>query len=205
MSVVYNRYWKENNFDTLWDFPYKWPAINKFIPKHQKITILDYGCGPGTLISAMKEINPTAHYIGMDVSDQAIKEARKKHLYDKFYVVADGQKLPLQDSSVDFILAADVIEHVYDTKLIFQEFYRILKPGGKILMTTPYHGLIKNLVISLFAFEKIFDPLKNHIRFYTKKSLFKVFNLYNFKIDVCGYFGRFYPLSRAIYILAHKS
>lgn len=204
-SQIYNNYWEGHNFKTLPDFSFKWPAIRKFIPKTKEIKILDFGCGPGILINAMKKVNSKAKYTGIDVSDKAISQAKKRHPDSKFFTVADGQKLPLKDKSVDFIISTDVIEHVYNTKKAFEEFYRVLKPGGKILLTTPYHGLLKNIVIVFFAFEKIFDPFKNHIRFYTKKSLFHAFTKHNFKIEKHGYFGRFYPFSRAMFVLARKA
>ena len=201
---MYNDYWTRHKFSTLPDFHFKWPAIRKFVPKKPGLSILDFGCGPGLIISAMKEINPEAKYIGIDVSEKAVAKAKKRHAKDKFYVVADGDKFPLKAGSVDFILTTDVIEHVYNTKKVFKEFRRVLKPGGKILMTTPYHGLIKNLVIVLLAFEKIFNPTGPHIRFYTKKGLFELFEEHRFKVEDHGYFGRFYPLSRGIFVLAKK-
>lgn len=200
----YEKFWKEHQNETLNDFFYKWPAIKKYLPKNRKITILDFGCGSGILFEKLKKLNPHSRLIGIDVSKEAIKLAREKFPNDNFYIIQDGQTFPISDKSIDFILATDVIEHVYETNKTLAEFYRILKPDGKLLLTTPYHGLIKNLIIVLFYFEKIFDPVEAHIRFYTKKSLFSVLKKYKFEIQKYNYFGRFYPLSRAILVLANK-
>ena len=201
----YEKFWEEHQNESLGDFSYKWPAIKNYLPKNRNITILDFGCGTGIFIGKLKEANPQSHLIGIDISREGIKQAKKKFPDVKFHVVQDGQIFPLIDSSVDFILATDVIEHVYETDKTLAEFYRILKPNGKLLLTTPYHGLIKNLIIVLFAFEKIFDPLEAHIRFYTKKSLFQILKKQGFEINKYGRFGRFYPFSRAVFVIAHKT
>lgn len=204
MSIFYNRYWKENRNIKLGDYHYKWPAIKKLIPVGEKLTILDFGCGGGLITYEVYKMNPQSKIIGIDISEVAIKKAKKKVPQAIFYIIKDGDRLPLKSSTVDFILATDVIEHIYNTKDTMKEFFRILKPEGKILITTPYHGLIKNFIIILFGFDSIFDPAGPHIRFFSKRSLFKLLNLVGLKILKHGYFGRFYPVPRAIYVLAEK-
>lgn len=63
---------------------------------------------------------------------------------------------------------------------------------------------IKNLLIVLFAFNRHFNPTGSHIRFFSKKSLFGLLQKYGFKVLKYGYYGRFYPVSHSIYILAEK-
>src|SRR5687768_12527672 len=115
MSFDYDNYWKSLKGQYLEDFVVKWPVIKKYIPTDPNITILDFGCGRGKLISEMLLINPEATYIGVDVSDEALKQARKLFPERRFYKVGDGEKFPIKTGVVDFILAADVIEHVYNT------------------------------------------------------------------------------------------
>ena len=122
----------------------------------------------------------------------------------KFYKIEDGENLPLENNSIDFVFSSEVIEHIYDIENAFLEISRILKPGGKLLLTTPYHGLIKNLLIVLFAFDKHFNPAGSHIRFFSKKSLFGLLNKFGFSVIKYGYYGRFYPVSHSIYVLAKK-
>jgi len=204
MSDFYNKFWIDQQTHEMADFPYKWPVISKLIPKTPNLTILDYGTGSGIVMAEMKKINPKSKYIGMDVSKSGLKMAKKRHKTSKFYEVKDGGRLPLKDKSVDFILAADVIEHAFYTEKLLSELSRVLKPGGKILLSTPYHGLIKNLIIVIVGFEKVFNPTEAHIRFFTKKSLFPMMEKVNLKIEKYGYFGRFYPISNGIYVLATK-
>ena len=204
MSAFYEDYWKEKKSDVLDDFGYKWPVLKNYIPLKEGLKILDYGCGAGKLLRELKSLKPNNKYFGADVSKEALLRAKKTLQGVRFLAVEDGKKIPISSGGLDFILAADVIEHVYDTKLLFQEFFRILKKGGEILITTPYHGLIKNLAIVFFGFEKVFDPTGPHIRFFTVNSLRRSLIEAGFRVAKVGYFGRFYPLSRGFIVKAKK-
>ncbi len=204
MSKFYEKYWLNNKDSRLGDFNLKWPKLKKCIPLEKGMAIVDFGCGNGQIIQEMKKINPQAEYIGLDVSGTALKSAEAILPDCKFYKIEDGGKFPLNDNSADFIFSSEVIEHIYDTENAFAEISRILKPGGKLLLTTPYHGFIKNLLITLFAFNKHFNPTGAHIRFFTKKTLFGLLNKNNFKVLNYGYYGRFWPFSHSIFVLVEK-
>lgn len=204
MSKYYNLYWKNPKNEHLSDFPYKLPVVKRIAPKTPNLTIMDFGCGSGNMLSEIMKLNPKSKYIGIDVSDIAIKKIKERFPKEIFFAVEDGGKIPVKTGSVDFILALDVIEHVYNTKETLSELARILKPGGRILITTPYHGLLKNLIIIFFFFEYYFDIYGSHIRFFSKKSLMSLLKDVRLKVVNFGYFGRFFPLSRAMFALAEK-
>ena len=168
----YERYWQDQ--ETLSDFSYKWPIIKKFIPTDKDIKILDFGCGKGAMFSEIAKINPSAALIGVDVSEKALKSARKKVQNHSFILVKEGEKLPFKENCFDFIIASDVLEHIYDTELAFKELCRVLKHNGKILISVPYYGLVKNIIIALFFFDYIYEPTTPHIRFFTKKHCLNV-------------------------------
>lgn len=202
MNKFYEDYWRKK--EVLEDFSYKWPVIKRLIPQEIKIKILDFGCGKGKIIDEIIRINNKADITGVDVSNTALNFARKKYKKFKFIKIDDGERLPFNKNSFDFITSLDVLEHVYDTELIFSELARILKSGGKILITVPYYGLIKNLIIALFAFDFVYTPRTPHIRFYTKKSLLKEIKSAGLTPEKFGYYGRFYPISKGMFCLAHK-
>lgn len=199
----YENYWVgQDNY--LSDFNIKWPKLKKFIPTNDNITIVDFGCGNGKILKEIKKINPKAKLIGLDVSEIALQEAKRNLPEVEFYKIIDGEKFPLNDDVADFIFSSEVVEHIYDTENAFSEIARVLKANGKILLTTPYHGFIKNLLITFFAFNKHFNPTGAHIRFFTKKTLFDLLENNGFNIEKHGYYGRFYPISHSIFVLAKK-
>lgn len=204
MSKYYNEFWNKYKNQYLEDFVFKWPVLKKIIPVRSGQNILDFGCGTGKIMQKMREMSPKNKFIGIDVSETAIEIAKEKHPWAKFYPVQDGERFPFKNNHFNLILAADVIEHVYNTKHTLSELHRVLKKDGKILITTPYHGFLKNLIIIATSFEKIFDPMGAHIRFYTKKSLFSVLEENHLHVIKNGYYGRFYPIPRSIYVIAQK-
>lgn len=204
MKEFYERFWHDNTGKRFWDFELKWPKLSPFIPREKNIVIVDFGCGNGEIISEMYKINPNARYIGVDVSETAIAAAQERFKEVEFLKIVDGGQIPIKDETADFIFTSEVIEHIYDTKNAFEEVSRILKPNGKILLTTPYHGFIKNLLIVLTSFNKHFNPQGTHIRFFTKKSLFECLTNVGLKPVTHGYYGRFWPIPYSIFVLAKK-
>src|SRR5262249_18747619 len=68
----------------------------------------------------------------------------------------------------------EVIEHVYAPRLLAATLFRALKPGGKLILSTPYHGYLKNLaVIASGRFDQHFNPLwdHGHIKFFSMETL----------------------------------
>lgn len=204
MLPFYENFWKKQGTTQMPDFSYKWPVISKYIPTKPDLSILDFGCGHGQVMTEMSKINPTSTYAGIDVSRKAIKLASKLHPKSKFYVASDGARFPVRSNTYDFVLASDVIEHIFYTQQALSELTRVLKPGGKILISTPYHGVIKNIALSIYGFEKVFDPTEAHIRFFTKKSLYGMLTKAGLTIEKYGHFGRFFPLSRGMFVVCSK-
>lgn len=200
----YENYW-DGQSDYLSDFGLKWPKLKKFIPLDNNITIVDFGCGNGKILEEIRKINSNAKLIGLDVSETALQQAKRDLPGIEFYKINDGEKFPLNNDCVDFIFSSEVIEHIYDVENAFKEIARILRPGGRILFTTPYHGFFKNLLITLFAFNKHFNPTGAHIRFFSKKTLLDLLDKNNFKAIKIGYYGRFFSIPHSIFILTEKN
>jgi ubiquinone/menaquinone biosynthesis C-methylase UbiE len=64
-----------------------------------------------------------------------------------------------------------VLQHVADTQLLLSEVRRVLRPGGAIAIAVPWHGRVKDAVLSLTRFERRHDPLEPVLRHYTPRSL----------------------------------
>jgi len=202
--MFYEKYWDKQE-GHLSDFSLKWPMLSKYIPTTDGVSILDFGCGNGEIIGEMKKINLTAQFTGLDVSHTALQEAKKKNSQDSFFQISDGGEFPIPDNSINFVFSSEVIEHVYDTENAVKEISRVLRPGGVVLMTTPFHGFLKNLSITLLNFDKHFNPTGSHVRFFSKKTLSALFLKFDLTPKKYEYYGRCYPFSHSIVVIAEKN
>lgn len=197
----YDRYWQDK--EELSDLPYKWPAIRTLFP-NRSLTFLDFGCGSGVLTTKIHSLHPDYHIFGVDISPKALRATKKRIPPGTFRLITNTQRIPYPDKTFDFVLAADVLEHIYDTATAFSELARVVKPKGTILISVPYNGTLKMLLAVLFGFEFYFDPHSPHIRHYSPKTLSKEVERVGLSVEKIGFFGRFYPLSRGMFLLAHK-
>jgi SAM-dependent methyltransferase len=130
---------------------------------------LEVGCGDGFFSSRLARLG--CDVTGIDLSPAAIEIARKAYPGVSFTVHNITEPLPFGESSLDLVWCSEVLEHLFSPLGVVSEIRRVLKPGGVFLCTVPYHGLLKNLGIALFAFERHYDPTYPHLRFFTRKSL----------------------------------
>ena len=116
-------------------------AILSKVPKKSE-WILDVGCGgawlAGHLVPKGKKV------VSMDISDvNPIRAIKKIPGENHFGLVADVFDLPFAHNTIDTIVASEIIEHVPDPKAFLKAHYEVLKPGGTLIVTTPYNELIR--------------------------------------------------------------
>jgi SAM-dependent methyltransferase len=128
---------------------------------------LDLGCGDGRLTAELR----AERIVASDVSAVAVERARRRLPAAEIVRVEPDAPLPLPDSAFDLVLCAETLEHVRDVQLLLSEARRVLRPGATLALTTPAHGRQVGLDVLLRGFERRFDPLSPHLRFFTRRSL----------------------------------
>lgn len=141
--------------------------------------VLDVGCADGSFCAELARAG--ARPLGIDVAARAVGRARERHPGLSFEVVEAHGPWPLQDASFDVVWASEVIEHVADTARWLSEVRRVLRPAGRLLVTTPNHGRLRRTAMALTRFESHFDPLGQHLRFYTRRSLTDLLEEFGFE------------------------
>jgi SAM-dependent methyltransferase len=127
---------------------------------------LDLGCGAGRFLTL------GANAIGVDVAPSALERARMVAPGADLRLLDDPEgALPLAHGEVGLVWCSETIEHVADALGLLQEVRRVLAPGGRLLLTTPAHPRWRRTAIALARFEQHFDPLGQHVRFFTAGSL----------------------------------
>jgi 2-polyprenyl-6-hydroxyphenyl methylase/3-demethylubiquinone-9 3-methyltransferase len=126
-----------------------WPSVAALIPGVQRMRILDAGCGNGFLSGRLADLG---HEItAIDISESGISKVRKARPGIRAEVRSVHESLDdlVPDGGFDLVFSSEVIEHLYTPRDFLMNLARTLRPGGWIILTTPYHGYLKNLAISL--------------------------------------------------------
>ena len=184
------------------DISERMDLLTEFFKRISPKKILDIGCGSGYLGYLIKKLDCDVAINGFDVSEYAIKQADS---YDKVYCLdLDKHDIPEEDGFFDMVVCAEVIEHIYDVDHCLAEIKRLLKPGGKAIVTTPNFGYWKYRIYCLLGrMPKLLrDP--RHIHTFNHKFLAKL--CYNNGFDV-AYTVREKngPLAKAIETIFNKT
>ena len=131
--------------------------------------VLDLGCGAGRFVAALRAAGADA--IGVELAEAALERARAVAPGADLRLVAPDGSLPLEHGAVDLVWCSEVLEHVVDTAGFLTEVRRVLRPGGRLLLTVPDHGRLKRTLLALARHEAHYDPQGQHLRFYTRRSL----------------------------------
>lgn len=102
--------------------------------------VLDIASGEGYGSSMLA--NKALKVIGVDISDEAVEHAKSRYTKDNLeYLVGSCASIPLPDASVDMIVSFETIEHHDQHEKMMQEFKRVLRPAGLVLISSPdkYH------------------------------------------------------------------
>jgi 2-polyprenyl-3-methyl-5-hydroxy-6-metoxy-1,4-benzoquinol methylase len=139
----------------------------------QKLRVLDLGCGNGSLSNVIAQQG--YEVVGVEESGQGIAVARSSFPNCEF-IQGSIYDLPYKQlkNSFDVVISVEVIEHLFYPKELVKSARNCLKPGGRLILTTPYHGYLKNIILALSGkMDKHFTALWDggHIKFFSVKTL----------------------------------
>ena len=111
--------------------------------------VLDVGCGNG--YTAGQFLERGCDVVGIDLSESGIELAREAYPDARFELLpADDRILErLACDPFDIVVSTEVIEHLYSPRFYAAGCYSALRPGGRFICSTPYHGYFKNLVLAV--------------------------------------------------------
>jgi 2-polyprenyl-3-methyl-5-hydroxy-6-metoxy-1,4-benzoquinol methylase len=161
--------------------PHLYPSVSKFLTNVPAGSIvMDAGCGNGSFIALFQDRKWQLH--GSDLSPTGIELARNTYHNINFFL-ADAESVYSEFldtfGPVDVVISTEVIEHIYDPRGFLRNCFSLLKPGGTLIITTPYHGYLKNLLLAVTGkmdqhFTVLWDH--GHIKFWSRKTIEQVLN-----------------------------
>ncbi len=146
--------------------------------------MLEVGCGNGDFSNYLALKRKADNILGLDFSTESIKIAEEKKkvfgAQGSSFMVGDAQNISLPDNSFDIIVSCECLEHVPEPQKMVSEIYRLLKPGGKVVLTTEnyfnayaYHRLYLKMIGRPFDSGSGVQPLENFFFFWQVSGMFR--------------------------------
>lgn len=171
----------------LFEIPVRKEYILKEIGRGKRV--LDLGCMGGQISKLIKDQNNEVY--GVEVNAKAAELAEKRGIRVKVFDLNDG--IPFEDGFFDVVNAGEIVEHLYDTKYLFEEIARVLKPGGLLLFSVPnLNSLSNRLSVLTGGYLSLMgaypdDHYGGHIRVFNLSKVEEICSQTGFKVvDVVG-------------------
>ena len=144
--------------------------------QRDRLHIVDIGCGNGYVARTLAALG---HEVtGIDSAEDGIQIARdaggarflRASVYDDDLAARVG-------GGADCAISLEVVEHLFRPQALFDAARQVIKPGGRLLVSTPYHGYLKNGAMSLLnGWDRHFDAATTggHIKFFSRRTLRQV-------------------------------
>jgi 2-polyprenyl-3-methyl-5-hydroxy-6-metoxy-1,4-benzoquinol methylase len=169
--------------------------------------VLDLGCGNGEFSRRLAATGTTV--VGCDPSASGIEIARRSVPGVTFHRLGvEDDPAALGDANFDTVVAMEVVEHLYAPRLLPRFARQVLAPGGAFVVTTPYHGYLKNLTLSLLGkWDWHLNPLWDggHIKFWSEKTLRQLIEPEGFRFERFVGAGRLPWLWMSMVLLFRKA
>ena len=156
--------------------------LQKYLPQSQ-VNILEVGCSSGFMLKAIRQAIPQAFVIGSDYVRQPLENLAAQ-IPDIPLLQFNLLECPLPDASVDAVVLLNVLEHIKDDTAALRQLYRILKPGGIVVLEVPAGAGLYD----------VYDKLLMHFRRYSLPQITNLVQDTGFSVLEKSHLGAFiYP------------
>lgn len=154
--------------------------------------VLDLGCGNGAFTNELRAAGLAV--TGCDMSSSGIDWAQRQFPHIPFFAQDLAQPVPPDhDGRYDAVVSTEVIEHLLLPRLLLRNAFAALRPGGVLILSTPFHGYWKNLALALTnKFDDHWHPLRDfgHVKFFSRRTLSGLLQEQGFTIQEFARVGR---------------
>jgi len=174
-------------------------------------SVCDLGCGTGYLAAKLGQLG--YRVVGLDASRPYLEVARRNYANDhvtfrRAVFGDDTDNAAAGESTFDVVVSSDVIEHLYRPADLVETAFRLLRPGGVLIIGTPYHGYWKNLAIALLGKWDEHHGVHwegGHIKFFSVQTLTSLLAASGFTGTKLRYYGRAPWLWKNMICVARKA
>ena len=157
-----------------WHHSFLLPPVLRALRDAGARSVLDVGCGHGAFTRRLSDAGFDTYGCDSSASGAAVAN---KHAPGRFVQASAYDDLTVLFKGhprFDAVIAVEVIEHLFAPRDFVQRLHDALEPGGTVILTTPYHGYLKNVAVALSGkFDAHFSPLWDggHIKFWSRRTL----------------------------------
>lgn len=167
--------------------------------------VFELGCGNGHITNQISKLG--FDITAVDTSESGIAVAKESYPACSFHVGSAYDDLANIYGTYDCLVSLEVVEHVFSPKAFADTAYKLLNTGGTAVISTPYHGYLKNLAVALLGkFDAHVDPLweGGHIKFWSKQTLSQLLQNAGFSEIEFHLVGRVPWLAKSMIAIAKK-
>lgn len=185
---------------------YLWRHIISLCAELGARRIVDIGCGNGALC---RELASRGYeVVGCEPSADGVRVAQRAAPELVFHQLGvDDEPSAVGTESFDVAIATEVIEHLVRPRNLPRFAKQVLRPGGHLIISTPYHGYLKNLFLALTnKWDAHLNPFWDggHIKFWSRKTLSQLLNEAGFRVIRFIGAGRVPFLWKSMIVVAQK-
>lgn len=183
------------------------PEVLRILKRLKVSRVCDLGAGNGALAGALRDAGFSA--AGVEYDKQGVEIARQNFPDVNFYNLGvqddPAPVLAGEGEAFDAVVSTEVIEHLFSPHLLPVFARQILQREGYLVISTPYHGYLKNLALSVFnKWDKHHTPLWHggHIKFWSRKTLTHLLEANGFRVTEFHGAGRLPWLWKSMILVA---
>ncbi len=184
---------------------YLLPTVLEVLTPHTVSRLFELGCGNGSMANLLRQRG--FEVVGVDPSPQGIAQANLNYPEIRLAVGSSEEDLAARFGHFPAVLSLEVVEHVFAPREFAKRVYDLLEPGGIAIISTPYHGYLKNLALALTGkmdahFTALWDY--GHIKFWSVKTLSALLSEAGFQDLQFHRVGRVPVLAKSMIAVARK-
>jgi 2-polyprenyl-6-hydroxyphenyl methylase/3-demethylubiquinone-9 3-methyltransferase len=184
-----------------WDDSAVWGAVQRAIEARGWLDkrAFDLGCGNGFQANKLSQLG--FGVTAVDPSDSGIATAKEHFPQLKTAIASAYDDLAAKFGTFPLVYSIEVVEHLIDPKLYARRFFDLLEPRGLGIISTPYHGWLKNVAISVAGkWDSHHDVLWDggHLKFFSRAKLTELLSSVGFKNISIERVGRIPPLAKSM-------
>jgi len=173
--------------------------------RNPRLRIFELGCGNGSFASKLAARN--YEVVAVDVSTSGIAHAKAAFRGPHFDVASAYDDLASKYGQFDIVVSLEVVEHLYAPRLWAESLRALLLPRGLAIVSTPYHGYLKNLALSVAGrWDSHMNPLwdHGHIKLWSVTTLTALVRETGLHVESVRRIGRLPAFARSMILSARR-